>query len=435
MKHTFIHFNEHSPAMLPSKSTPGYRYGRATFGIGHASSIVEGEDVRLAPAIELDQSSPTCSPGGAVGALTSYGYMPDLLSPVQGTVSTLGSHSSSASKDEPAKIEASESLTRGRLWTLGEGSDTEDVGKDKPAVLKNTSSVRFSDSDEIRKKSFKDRHDKVASVYPVQPRISGSDEVQKKYKDRHDKVASVYPVQSGRNDEAGQTAPKHVPLEDEVAVLPSSPMVNAVKSSLSRRKKKKRAEMPAPVTVQQKYGFVHFDEGGSTPSGPGVRAIRTGPAAVLGGRAGSDESSEYEDEEDDGTGSSSSDASWHSSAGSAAGVEDLEAEVVIWRGDGLERDQFVPQDEMEGQDSMRLTCLLNCRTAEGKLANLGARVHTEGRCVPCLMQCRYTAGRCKEPCRFGLLCNRCHENHSEEELQKIQAQMRRLRKHKGSRPS
>eukprot|EP00932_Pfiesteria_piscicida_P002788 SRR837773.12710.p3 GENE.SRR837773.12710~~SRR837773.12710.p3 ORF type:complete len:145 (-),score=45.02 SRR837773.12710:32-421(-) len=67
-----------------------------------------------------------------------------------------------------------------------------------------------------------------------------------------------------------------------------------------------------------------------------------------------------------------------------------------------------------------------------ELASLGAEGHANGQCIPCLMQVRWRAGRCKEPCRFGNLCGRCHEPHTEEELQRVQARMRKEKKKNGA---
>lgn len=365
VKHTFIQFNDHSPAMLPSKSTPGFRYGRAAFGIG------EEED---------------CSVGGAVGGLlTGASYMPDDSPMMQGLESA---------KDEPAKIEASASLHRGRLWTLQSERSEGDAAEATSSELPKKSSLSFDPN----------------AVDDEQPF-------------RVDKGNSILSMRSVRFDDPGETPMASAPEPKSIAILEDKPEVVKKKST---RKKKKRAELPTPVNVQQKYGFVHFDEGCQTP---GVMKTRTMPAQVR--RAGlgdSDDSSGSEYETD----SASSDGSWHS-ADSAAGTDFLVCEpCVIWKGEGLDRNAFLPQEEMDGQDRMRLSSLLACKLPDGRQANLGARVHALGRCVPCLMQCRFTSGRCKEPCRFGLLCNRCHEPHSEEELQKIQAQMRRLRKHKGN---
>jgi len=67
------------------------------------------------------------------------------------------------------------------------------------------------------------------------------------------------------------------------------------------------------------------------------------------------------------------------------------------------------------------------------MASLGSEGHCTGQCIPCLMQVRWQAGRCAEPCRFGVECGRCHEAHTEEELQKIQAKMRKQKKKHGER--
>jgi hypothetical protein len=67
------------------------------------------------------------------------------------------------------------------------------------------------------------------------------------------------------------------------------------------------------------------------------------------------------------------------------------------------------------------------------MASLGSEGHCTGQCIPCLMQVRWQAGRCAEPCKFGVECGRCHEAHTEEELQKIQAKMRKQKKKHGER--
>lgn len=187
----------------------------------------------------------------------------------------------------------------------------------------------------------------------------------------------------------------------------------------------------SPMVVPQKNTFIHFD---SAQGSPAVAKIKTSPEVSLWGFA--------PDHADDGgaspAGSLSSRSSWHSADGPgfahpAAESDTDDVEILAWKGLGLDRCLFLPQQERgAGEDPLRLSRLLACRKAG--LKNLGAQLHVRGRCVPCLMQCRWTAGRCQEPCRFGLLCNRCHEPHAEEELQRVQVQMRRLRKHSGTIP-
>lgn len=392
VKNTFIEFNELSPAMLqvrPVKSTPGYRFGKPAFDI------------------DEDDDSPSVAVGGVI---STKSYAADPLSPMQGTL-TGDSEGSIMFKDEPCKIEASASLRGGRLWPHREDGDDAAEG-DEPTRVKGVDDVPGSS---LRIASV--RYDADGDPMPH-------------------KAASVMSMRSIRFDDPSETPTATIPppkyIDDgkqdgEVVGLRSS--VKPVKSSKSIRKKKskKRAQMPSPVHVQTKHGFVHFDEDGKTPL---VGHSLTMPAAVMAGRADEESGSEYTDETDSSEGE-------YDDGESNISTEDADAELVVWRGIGLDRNSFLPQDEMEGQDAMRLSTLLCCRKADGQLANLGARMHALGRCVPCLMQCRFVGGRCKEPCRFGLLCNRCHEPHSEEELQKIQTQMRRLRKQKNNnqRPS
>merc|ERR1719356_261439 len=66
------------------------------------------------------------------------------------------------------------------------------------------------------------------------------------------------------------------------------------------------------------------------------------------------------------------------------------------------------------------------------MPSLGSEGHCTGQCIPCLMQVRWQAGRLREPCKFGALCGRCHEAHTEEELQKMQAKMRKQKRRHGA---
>mmetsp|Transcript_74005 Transcript_74005/g.154297 ORF Transcript_74005/g.154297 Transcript_74005/m.154297 type:complete len:227 (-) Transcript_74005:371-1051(-) len=72
-----------------------------------------------------------------------------------------------------------------------------------------------------------------------------------------------------------------------------------------------------------------------------------------------------------------------------------------------------------------------CAAADAP-ASIGAEGHRIGQCIPCLMQVRWMAGKCLEPCRFGSQCGRCHEPHTQEDLQKVQAKMRREKKRHGA---
>jgi len=79
--------------------------------------------------------------------------------------------------------------------------------------------------------------------------------------------------------------------------------------------------------------------------------------------------------------------------------------------------------------SVELSNVMTCQRA--CMPSLGSEGHCAGQCIPCLMQVRWQAGRCAEPCKFGALCGRCHEAHTEEELQRIQARMRKQKKKHG----
>jgi len=69
----------------------------------------------------------------------------------------------------------------------------------------------------------------------------------------------------------------------------------------------------------------------------------------------------------------------------------------------------------------------------GCLPSIGSAGHGAGRCYPCLMEAWQHAGKAAVPCKFGLLCGRCHENHSEEQLRELRKQQRRQRAPKVAR--
>jgi len=199
-------------------------------------------------------------------------------------------------------------------------------------------------------------------------------------------------------------------------------------------------ETPRPLMLQQRSTFSHFEE----ESAPSMTPIRTdsdifflstfnetswmhhtgdGEMSPAPSFAGSDYSC------------SSADSPiffGRTLTGASCFEAEDEVDVILWRGQGLDRHEFAPPGEVTGQSCVRLsTTALACRSSG--VPNLGAQLHAQGRCVPCLMQSRWNAGKCKEECKFGLMCNRCHEPHCEEELQRIQNQMKKARKNRGGK--
>eukprot|EP00445_Apocalathium_hangoei_P078652 CAMPEP_0204196140 /NCGR_PEP_ID=MMETSP0361-20130328/63612_1 /ASSEMBLY_ACC=CAM_ASM_000343 /TAXON_ID=268821 /ORGANISM="Scrippsiella Hangoei, Strain SHTV-5" /LENGTH=148 /DNA_ID=CAMNT_0051157849 /DNA_START=69 /DNA_END=515 /DNA_ORIENTATION=+ len=117
---------------------------------------------------------------------------------------------------------------------------------------------------------------------------------------------------------------------------------------------------------------------------------------------------------------------------------DEEAQVIIFQapvfrtkysGDEHAAAAAAAAEAAVAEAAVQLSDILTCQKAG--LASVGAEGHDVCECVPCLMQVRWQAGRGAEPCKFGHLCGRCHEAHSEEELQKIQAKMRKQKKKHG----
>lgn len=191
-----------------------------------------------------------------------------------------------------------------------------------------------------------------------------------------------------------------------------------------------------PLTTQQwpqKNGFVHFDD--SSPLF--VNASKTGPPLLQSSwddkevLVGVPNFRKFGEQCEDGsvvsstTSCGSADSSLSDDVG-PGGVEDI---VIVSRGEALNRGGFsMQEEEATVAHACRLSELLACQRQS--LPGLGSQLHSRGCCVPCLMQARFHAGKASEPCRFGALCNRCHEPHQEEELQRIQQQMRRVCKNR-----
>jgi len=112
----------------------------------------------------------------------------------------------------------------------------------------------------------------------------------------------------------------------------------------------------------------------------------------------------------------------------SAGIND---QVVVAHAP-LNRNQMHAPSSAAATDAVPLSKVMEGKRCGHK--SVGSSGHSIGQCIPCLMEVRYQAGKCPEPCRYELLCGRCHEAHTEEELQKIQAKMRKLKK-KGGAPS
>lgn len=97
----------------------------------------------------------------------------------------------------------------------------------------------------------------------------------------------------------------------------------------------------------------------------------------------------------------------------------------------LDRASVQGPASLAAEGAVQLSHVVTCQRAG--MPSLGSEGHCTGQCIPCLMQVRWQAGKCAEPCKFGALCGRCHEPHTEEELQKIQAKMRKQKRRHGER--
>jgi hypothetical protein len=57
--------------------------------------------------------------------------------------------------------------------------------------------------------------------------------------------------------------------------------------------------------------------------------------------------------------------------------------------------------------------------------SVGSCNHAAGECYPCLMETWWHDGKASVPCKFGLFCGRCHEQHSSEHLRELRKRQRR----------
>merc|ERR1712151_1207826 len=60
------------------------------------------------------------------------------------------------------------------------------------------------------------------------------------------------------------------------------------------------------------------------------------------------------------------------------------------------------------------------------LSSIGGLGHAAGSCCPCLMDSWHRSGKsAREPCKWGLMCIRCHEDHDPREVAIFRRQRRR----------
>jgi len=178
---------------------------------------------------------------------------------------------------------------------------------------------------------------------------------------------------------------------------------NGLRRSILRRmfglQKEVAAEVPAqaepasPVKIEVKNTFVHFEEG----SMPAVPPVFSAPGTSV-------------------------------FLAALTPAESSQSRTVSVR-TGVAQGPASTFGGSAAEDAAQRSEVAPCQRAG--TASLGSEGHCTGQCVPCLMQVRWQAGKCVEPCKFGALCGRCHEAHTEQELQKIQARMRKQKKKHG----
>mmetsp|Transcript_126083 Transcript_126083/g.315064 ORF Transcript_126083/g.315064 Transcript_126083/m.315064 type:complete len:836 (-) Transcript_126083:93-2600(-) len=128
--------------------------------------------------------------------------------------------------------------------------------------------------------------------------------------------------------------------------------------------------------------------------------------------------------------SAGSDRTYASSFASSA------ATMSMWGGAGTrivigeepaDRKSMDPDPELEQREAaaaLKLSPVLEAKR-QG-LRSLGSLGHCAGSCCPCLMESWHRAGKsAREPCKWGFMCTRCHEDHDPQEVATFRRQRRR----------
>lgn len=115
--------------------------------------------------------------------------------------------------------------------------------------------------------------------------------------------------------------------------------------------------------------------------------------------------------------SGQSSASWVSratSSDSSQSDDSLPAEVIIA---GVTANRFGSRIAAPGGRKTRtvFSSHISARTVNAlrrhNLQSLGSMPHASGTCNMCIFQARYATGRLGHPCKYGILCDRCHAAH------------------------
>jgi len=110
-----------------------------------------------------------------------------------------------------------------------------------------------------------------------------------------------------------------------------------------------------------------------------------------------------------------------SSAGAAA------TRILLGAGDAAKRNTMEPDPQYEMHQSaasLKLSSVLEVKRRG--LQSIGSLAHASGECCPCLMTSWYHEKKAiGEPCKFGLMCGRCHEEHDPKEVTAFRRQRRR----------
>jgi len=89
--------------------------------------------------------------------------------------------------------------------------------------------------------------------------------------------------------------------------------------------------------------------------------------------------------------------------------------IIIILGGVTTRKQDSPR-RMTSSWSSRISLDSRNLLTRANLGSLGSLAHVQGECCVCMFHDRYERGRFGQPCKYGFLCDRCHETHARPEI-------------------
>jgi len=100
---------------------------------------------------------------------------------------------------------------------------------------------------------------------------------------------------------------------------------------------------------------------------------------------------------------------------------------IVIGGENPDRQGMDPEEEYKQRETTQVVSVsLALQAKRAGLKSIGGLRHADGSCCMCLMESWHQAGKAdREPCKWGLMCGRCHEEHDPQEVAAFRRQRRR----------